>query len=211
VFDGGVIIVHLGEGIDEPVGFEEHHVSQLLVGVFDDSELSTVVQILDGVLGLSLRERERFAQNTQLPVIETRELVAMGKSLSLTEAQAKDAIEYLHHSGKLTIIEDANQKLGHVMFFEPDWLINAFSKMYNYHSPIKHKALCLNPPIRPLDTNKPGHYLLITEEFGCGDRIQKHIHFLNGLTILNKLPPSRLKNNILHQCLPLAAEAMLCD
>lgn len=72
-------------------------------------------------------------------------------------------------------------------------------------------ALATNPPIRPQDTNKPGHYLLTTEEFGCGDRIQKHIHFLNGLMILNQLPSSRLKTNILHQCLPLAAEAMLCD
>lgn len=72
-------------------------------------------------------------------------------------------------------------------------------------------ALATNPPIRPQDTIKAGHYLLLTEEFGSGPRIQKHIHFLNGLTLLSQLPPSRLKTNILHRCLPLAAEAMLCD
>jgi len=68
-----------------------------------------------------------------------------------------------------------------------------------------------NPPARPLDTITEGKYLLATEKFGSGGRSQKYIHFLNGLSIIRQLPVSRLKNNIIHSCLPLAAEAMLCD
>ncbi len=72
-------------------------------------------------------------------------------------------------------------------------------------------ALATNPPIRPLDTIAEGHYLLTTEHLGSGNRAQKTIHLLNSLSILNQLPSSRLKTHILHSCLPLAAEAMLCD
>lgn len=72
-------------------------------------------------------------------------------------------------------------------------------------------SLAMNPPIRPLDTITEGKYLLATEIFGSGSRHQKCIHFLNGLSIVRQLPVSRLKNNILHRCLPLATEAMLCD
>ncbi|MGK0248580.1 MAG: hypothetical protein ACI910_001312 [Oleispira sp.] len=72
-------------------------------------------------------------------------------------------------------------------------------------------SLAVNPPIRPQDTIAPGHYLLTTEEFGTGYRIIKFIHLLNGLSILNQLPASRLRSDIFYCCLPLAAEAMLRD
>lgn len=72
-------------------------------------------------------------------------------------------------------------------------------------------ALATNPPIRPLDTIAAGHYLLTTEEFGSGSKTIKYIHLLNGINLLQQLPPSQLKTNILHSCLPLAAEAMLSD
>jgi hypothetical protein len=72
-------------------------------------------------------------------------------------------------------------------------------------------SLAVNPPLRPKNTVAPGHYLLTTEEFGSGQRVTKCIHLLNSLSILNQLPLSRLKTEILHRCLPLAAEAMLCD
>jgi hypothetical protein len=72
-------------------------------------------------------------------------------------------------------------------------------------------SLAINPPVRPQDTVAPGYYLLTTEKFGTGYRIIKYIHLLNGLSILNQLPLSKLKSEILRCCLPLAAEAMLCD
>jgi hypothetical protein len=72
-------------------------------------------------------------------------------------------------------------------------------------------SLAINPPVRPKNTVAPGHYLLTTEDFGSGHRIIKYTHFLNSISILNKLPLSRLKSEVLHRCLPLAAEAMLCD
>jgi hypothetical protein len=72
-------------------------------------------------------------------------------------------------------------------------------------------SLATNPPVRPLDTVAEGKYLLATETFGKGTRSQKYIHFLDGLSIVRQLPVSRLKKSILHCCLPLAAEAMLCD
>ena len=72
-------------------------------------------------------------------------------------------------------------------------------------------SLAINPPVRPQDTVAPGHYLLTTEEFGAGYRTIKFIHLLNGLSILNQLPLSRLRSEMLYRCLPLAAEAMLCD
>jgi hypothetical protein len=72
-------------------------------------------------------------------------------------------------------------------------------------------SLAVNPPVRPQDTIAPGHFLLTTEEFGTGFRTIKFIHLLNGLSILNQLPASRLRSDIFHRCLPLAAEAMLCD
>lgn len=72
-------------------------------------------------------------------------------------------------------------------------------------------ALATNPPIRPQDTIEPGHYLLTTEEFGSGSRTEKYLHFLNAISLIRQLPPSQLKTNIVHRCLPLAAEAMLCD
>lgn len=72
-------------------------------------------------------------------------------------------------------------------------------------------SLATNPPARPLDTITEGKYLLAAEKFGCGSHNQKYIHLLNGLSIVRQLPVSRLRNNILHRCLPLAAEAMLCD
>lgn len=75
----------------------------------------------------------------------------------------------------------------------------------------KKLSLATNPPIRPQDTIAPGHFLLTTEEFGTGLRETKYIHFLNSISILNQLPSSRLKTEVLHRCLPLAAEAMLCD
>jgi hypothetical protein len=70
-------------------------------------------------------------------------------------------------------------------------------------------AQATNPPIRPQDAVASGYHLLTTEDFGCGNRTTKHIHLLNCLNILSKLPTSRLKTNIVHSCLPLAAEAML--
>jgi hypothetical protein len=72
-------------------------------------------------------------------------------------------------------------------------------------------ARATKSPIRPQDTVASGYHLLTTEDFGCGNRTTKYIHLLNGLNILSKLPASRLKTNILHSCLPLAAEAMLRD
>ena len=72
-------------------------------------------------------------------------------------------------------------------------------------------ALATKPVIKPQDTIAAGHYVLATEEFGSGSKSQKYIHFLNGLSLLNQLPPSQLKTKVLHCCLPLAAEAMLCD
>jgi len=72
-------------------------------------------------------------------------------------------------------------------------------------------ALAINPPIRPQDTIAPGHYLLTTESLGSGNRTRKTVHLLNTLSLLNQLPTSRLRTHILHSCLPLAAEAMLCD
>lgn len=72
-------------------------------------------------------------------------------------------------------------------------------------------SLAVNPPVRPQDTVAPGQYLLTTEAFGTGYRTIKYIHFLNGLSILNQLPISRLKSEIIHRCSPLAAEAMCFD
>lgn len=72
-------------------------------------------------------------------------------------------------------------------------------------------SLATNPPIRPNNTVSPGYFLLPTEELGNGDRNTKYIHFLSSISILNQLPSSRLKTEVLHRCLPLAAEAMLCD
>jgi hypothetical protein len=72
-------------------------------------------------------------------------------------------------------------------------------------------SLAINPPIRPLDTVAPGRYVLTTEKFGSGHRVIKYTHLLNSLSILNTLPSSRLKSEVFHRCLPLAAEAMLCD
>ncbi|MBL4796769.1 MAG: hypothetical protein JKY50_05110 [Oleispira sp.] len=72
-------------------------------------------------------------------------------------------------------------------------------------------SLAMNPPVRPLDTIAKGKYLLTTECFGSGTRKQKYIHLLNALSLVRQLPVSRLKNSILHRCLPLAAEAMPCD
>ena len=71
-------------------------------------------------------------------------------------------------------------------------------------------SLAINPPVRPLDTVAPGHYLLTTEKFGSGHRMVKYTHLLNSLSLLNQLPSSRLKSEVLHRCSPLA-EAMLCD
>ncbi len=65
--------------------------------------------------------------------------------------------------------------------------------------------------IGPLDTIEKGHYLLATSTFGSGSNNQKHTHLLEGLSLLSALPPSRLKTTVLYHCLPLAAEAMLCD
>lgn len=72
-------------------------------------------------------------------------------------------------------------------------------------------SLAINPPIRPQDTVAPGHFLLTTEKFGTGHRVTKYTHLLNSISILTQLPSSRLKSEVLHRCLPLAAEAMLCD
>lgn len=72
-------------------------------------------------------------------------------------------------------------------------------------------SLALNPPIRPQDSVTPGQYLLTTETFGCGYRTIKFIHLLNGLSLLNQLPSSRLRTELVQRCLPLAEEAMLCD
>lgn len=68
-------------------------------------------------------------------------------------------------------------------------------------------SLATNPPVRPLDTIAAGKVLLATEDFGSGTRSQKHIHFLNGLSIVRQLPMSRLRTHILHRCFPLATEA----
>lgn len=72
-------------------------------------------------------------------------------------------------------------------------------------------SLAINPPVRPQNTVAPGHYLLTTENIGSGHRVVKLTHLLNSISILNQLPFSRLKSEVLHRCLPLAAEAMLCD
>jgi hypothetical protein len=72
-------------------------------------------------------------------------------------------------------------------------------------------SLAVNPPVRPQDTVVPGYYLLTTDNFGLGYRAINFIHLLNGFSILNQLPLSKLKSEILRCCLPLAAEAMLCD
>lgn len=69
----------------------------------------------------------------------------------------------------------------------------------------------LSMNIRPLDTVEKGHYLLTTGPFGMGSHSEKHTHLLEGLSLLSALPPSRLKTTVLYHCLPLAAEAMLCD
>lgn len=65
--------------------------------------------------------------------------------------------------------------------------------------------------ISPQDTIETGHYLLATHSFGSGSKTQKYLDLLNGLSLLNCLPQSRLKTTVLHNCLPLAAEAMLSD
>lgn len=65
--------------------------------------------------------------------------------------------------------------------------------------------------IYPQDTIETGHYVLSTNAFGSGDKIQKHLHLLNGLSLLHSLPKSRLKTTILHTCLPLAAEALFSE
>jgi hypothetical protein len=72
-------------------------------------------------------------------------------------------------------------------------------------------SLAINPPVRPQNTVAPGHYLLTTENIGSGHRVIKFTHLLNSISILNQLPFSRLRSEVLHRCLPLAAEAMLCD
>jgi hypothetical protein len=77
------------------------------------------------------------------------------------------------------------------------------------HSAWDEKLALVTQPIRPQDTIASGYYVLTTEDFGCGNRITKYIHLLNSLNILSGLPTSRLKTNILHSCLPLAAEAIL--
>lgn len=72
-------------------------------------------------------------------------------------------------------------------------------------------SLAINPPIYPQDTIAPGCHLLTTETFGSGNRTIKYMHFLNGICIINQLPPSNLKLTIVQRCLPLAAEAMCFD
>lgn len=72
-------------------------------------------------------------------------------------------------------------------------------------------ALAINPSARPQDTIKKGKFLLATESFGSGAAAQKYTHLLNGLSIIRKLPTSRVRKTLLNSCLSLAAEAMLCD
>ncbi|HCM06399.1 MAG TPA: hypothetical protein DIC30_10345 [Oceanospirillales bacterium] len=72
-------------------------------------------------------------------------------------------------------------------------------------------ALAVNPPIRPQDTIRKGKILLVTESFGSGTREQKYTQLLTGLSIIGKLPVSRVKSVMLNSCLSLATEAMLCD
>ncbi|MFT6449820.1 MAG: hypothetical protein ACJAW8_002189 [Oleispira sp.] len=66
----------------------------------------------------------------------------------------------------------------------------------------------VNSPIFPQDTIAAGRYLLTTETLGSGHKTVKYIHLLNGLSILNKLPVSKLKTVIAQRCLSLASEAM---
>lgn len=72
-------------------------------------------------------------------------------------------------------------------------------------------ALAVNPPIRPQDTIKKGKILLVAESFGSGSREQRYIQLLTGLSIIGKLPVSRVRSVMLNSCLSLATEAMLCD
>jgi hypothetical protein len=72
-------------------------------------------------------------------------------------------------------------------------------------------ALAVNPPIRPLDTIKKEKVLLVTESFGSGTHAQKYTHLLTGLSIIGKLPVSKVRSIMLNSCVPLATEAMLCD
>jgi hypothetical protein len=72
-------------------------------------------------------------------------------------------------------------------------------------------SLAMNPPARPMDTITEGKCLLVTSPFGSGNRSQKYLHFLKGLSLVRELPASRVKTNILDLCLPLMAEAMPCD